>query len=322
MGRQTPDKKPYDDQIDLRGKAFLDENPHLNNRELKVDIRKVIDDLRNLDWSKVVWRNVVLFSLLHTYALYGLYLAIFFVQWKTIFFSAILGVTSGLGITMGAHRLWSHRSYKAKFPLRFVLAVFQTMAFQNDIYEWSRDHRVHHKFSETDADPHNACRGFFFSHMGWLMYKKHPDVASKGRSLDFTDLERDPVVMFQRKHYLSLVLLLCFVLPTVIPRFFWGENIINALMVAGFLRYTMILHITWTVNSLAHWVGFKPYDENIHPSENKTVTALTLGEGWHNYHHTFPWDYKTSEFGGFRQVNFTSFLIELCSDLGLAYDLK
>lgn len=120
---------------------------------------------------------MVLFTLLHTYAVYGIYLALFFVQWKTMLFFLVLGVTSGLGITMGAHRLWAHRSYKARFPLRAVLAVFQTLAFQNDIYEWARDHRVHHKFSETDADPHNACRGFFFSHMGWLMYKKHPDVA-------------------------------------------------------------------------------------------------------------------------------------------------
>lgn len=70
---------------------------------------------------------------------------------------------------------------------------------QNDIYEWSRDHRVHHKYSETDADPHNARRGFFFSHIGWLFVRKHRDVIEKGRKLDFTDLLEDPVVRFQRK---------------------------------------------------------------------------------------------------------------------------
>lgn len=72
-------------------------------------------------------------------------------------------------------------------------------AMQNDIYEWSRDHRVHHKYSETDADPHNARRGFFFSHIGWLFVRKHRDVIEKGRKLDFTDLLDDPVVRFQRK---------------------------------------------------------------------------------------------------------------------------
>ena len=77
--------------------------------------------------------------------------------------------------------------------------VFQTVAFQNHIYEWVRDHRVHHKFTDTDADPHNSKRGFFFSHMGWLMVRKHPDVFTKGKTVDMSDLERDPIVMWQKK---------------------------------------------------------------------------------------------------------------------------
>ncbi|KAK4303429.1 hypothetical protein Pmani_024550 [Petrolisthes manimaculis] len=320
-GQDYPPMSYPKEQLHFGEEVSYKGSPLLEERELKVDIRKIFNDLRNLDWSKVVWRNVVLFTLLHIYAVYGLFLAIVFVQWKTIIFSFMLVGMSALGITMGAHRLWAHRSYKAKFPLRFVLAVFQTIAFQNHIYEWARDHRVHHKHSETDADPHNARRGFFFSHMGWLMYKKHPDVITKGRKLDMSDLERDLVVRFQRKYYLPLVLLLCFVVPAVIPWLFWGEHIVNALMVAAFLRYALVLHFTWTVNSLAHWVGIKPYDKHIYPSQNKIVTALTFGEGWHNYHHVFPWDYKTSEFGGFTEFNFTSFIIETCCFFGLAYDL-
>ncbi len=130
-----------------------------------------------------------------------------------------------MGITAGAHRLWAHRSYKAKLPLRIALMLFQTIAFQvgnplllcrgphrdlaaglttlrlfqNHIHEWVRDHRVHHKYTDTDADPHNASRGFFFSHMGWLMVRKHPDVRRKGAGVDMSDLEQDPVVMFQKK---------------------------------------------------------------------------------------------------------------------------
>lgn len=73
------------------------------------------------------------------------------------------------------------------------------MACQNDLYEWTRDHRVHHKFSESDADPHNVNRGFFFAHMGWLMCKKHPDVMRKGKAVDCSDLLRDPVIRFQKK---------------------------------------------------------------------------------------------------------------------------
>lgn len=90
-----------------------------------------------------------------------------------------------------------------KLPRRCqgALCLHSGSAFslQNDIFEWSRDHRVHHKYSETDADPHNARRGFFFSHIGWLFVRKHRDVIEKGRKLDFTDLLADPVVRFQRK---------------------------------------------------------------------------------------------------------------------------
>ena len=112
----------------------------------------------------------------------------------------MLAVWSGLGIAGGAHRLWCHRSYKAKLPMRIMLMFFQTLAHQNSIYEWVRDHRVHHKFTDTDADPHNSRRGFFFSHVGWLMIKKHPDVKLKGKTIDMSDLEADPVVMFQKKY--------------------------------------------------------------------------------------------------------------------------
>ncbi|GBN10045.1 Acyl-CoA Delta(11) desaturase, partial [Araneus ventricosus] len=132
--------------------------------------------------TKIVWFNVMLFVYLHTSFLYAVYLGLTVAFWKTVLFAYIYGNLGGLGITAGSHRLWSHRSYKAKWPLRALLCCFASIAAQNDIYEWCRDHRVHHKFTETDADPHNIKRGFFFAHMGWLMCKKHPDVAKKGKT--------------------------------------------------------------------------------------------------------------------------------------------
>ncbi|XP_029091794.1 stearoyl-CoA desaturase 5 isoform X2 [Monodon monoceros] len=145
----------------------------------------------------IVWRNVFLMSLLHLGAVYSLVL-IPKAQPLTLLWAYFCFLLTALGVTAGAHRLWSHRSYKAKLPLRIFLAAANSMAFQNDIFEWSRDHRVHHKYSETDADPHNARRGFFFSHIGWLFVRKHRDVIEKGRKLDVTDLLADPVVRFQR----------------------------------------------------------------------------------------------------------------------------
>ena len=104
---------------------------------------------------------------------------------------------SGLGVTAGAHRLWSHKSYKAKLPLRLFLALGQTMAGQNCLYVWARDHRLHHKFSDSDADPHNINRGVFFSHCGWLLYRKHPSIHIEAAKLDMSDLRRDFVVRNQ-----------------------------------------------------------------------------------------------------------------------------
>ena len=127
---------------------------------------------------------------------YRYYITIYSCGVITVLF---LGACSALGITVGTHRLWAHRCYNARLPMRVLLAVFQTLAFQNHIYEWVRDHRVHHKFTDTDADPHNSSRGFFFSHMGWLMVRKHPDVSAKGCAVDMKDLEADPVVMWQKK---------------------------------------------------------------------------------------------------------------------------
>ncbi|XP_069688717.1 acyl-CoA Delta-9 desaturase-like [Periplaneta americana] len=270
---------------------------------------------------KIVWRNVILFVYLHMAALYGAYLMLTSCKLITAIWAILLYQAGGLGITAGAHRLWSHRAYKAKWPLRLILVIFNTLAFQNHVYEWARDHRVHHKFSETDADPHNAKRGFFFSHVGWLLVRKHPDVKVKGKGIDMSDLDADPLIAFQKKHYLILMPIICFILPTIIPVYFWGETWSNAWFVVAMFRYTFTLNASWLVNSAAHMWGSRPYDKYINPSENLGVSMLALGEGWHNYHHVFPWDYKTAELGNY-STNLTTAFIDFFSRIGWAYDLK
>lgn len=104
-----------------------------------------------------------------------------------------------LGVTAGAHRLWSHKSYKAKLPLQIILMVLNSIAFQNSAIDWIRNHRTHHKYSDTDADPHNASRGFFYSHIGWLLVKKHPETIRRGKTVDLSDIYNNPVLRFQKK---------------------------------------------------------------------------------------------------------------------------
>lgn len=267
----------------------------------------------------IVWRNVIWFAILHALAVYGLFL-LPTCSWSTLLFTSVLYYMNAFGITAGAHRLWTHRAYHAKLPLRIFLGICNSMAFQNDIIEWVRDHRLHHKYSETDADPHNAKRGFFFSHCGWLMCRKHPDIKEKGKQIDLSDLFADPVCVFQRKYYLQSVLLLCFVLPTVIPWYFWGESLWKAYIVCGILRYVVVLNFTWCVNSVAHLWGNKPYDKRINPVENLLVTVGAAGEGFHNYHHVFPSDYACSEHGW--SINPTTAFIDFMSLIGQVSDRK
>lgn len=269
---------------------------------------------------KIVWRNVIAFLYLHIGAVYGLYLYFTEISWMTAVWQFMLTICGALGVTAGAHRLWAHRTYKANLPLRFILMMFQTIAFQNHIYEWVRDHRVHHKYTDTDADPHNATRGFFFSHIGWLLVRKHPDVRTKGATIDMSDLEKDPVVLWQRRLYIILMPLLSFLIPMWVPIHFWDEKPLYA-WYATVARYTFTLNATWLVNSAAHIWGMKPYDKSIGPTENFSVAVVALGEGWHNYHHVFPWDYKAAELGNYR-MNFTTAFLDFCSRIGWAYDLK
>lgn len=285
----------------------------------KVLVQKPQIQTPKYEWN-IVWRNVIAFIYLHGGALYGLYLIFTVARIYTALWAVFVAMVSAMGVTAGAHRLWAHRAYKAKWPMRIILMLCQSTAFQNHIYEWVRDHRVHHKFTDTDADPHNAKRGFFFSHIGWLVIRKHPDVMKKGATIDMSDLEQDPIVVWQRRLYVIVMPLCCFFIPTWVPIHFWNERPMNA-WYATLFRYTLALNITWLVNSAAHIWGMKPYDHSISPTDNLGVAVGALGEGWHNYHHVFPWDYKAAELGDYK-ANFTTAFIDFFARLGWAYDLK
>ena len=266
------------------------------------------------------WPMIFFIGLAHVAALVGLF-TLPYCKAYTLAWTFILWPITGFGITGGVHRLWSHRSYKASFSLRVFLMLINSIANQGSIWHWARDHRVHHKHSETDADPHNATRGFFFAHMGWLFVKKHKDVIEAGKKLDFSDLAEDWTVKFQKAGDPWFALFMCFVFPALVAMT-WGENFWNAYWTAGALRYVVVLHATWCVNSVAHFYGDHPYDNNSWPAENPFVSIGAIGEGWHNWHHKYPFDYAASEFGITKQFNPTKLMIDLFYYMGLASDLK
>jgi len=263
---------------------------------------------------------VIYITLTHYWAFLGC-LRLARVQTPTLLWAYILWPITGLGITAGVHRLWSHRSYTASPFLRCLLMLMNSIANQGSIYHWARDHRVHHKHSETDADPHNAQRGFFYAHVGWLLVKKHPDVVTEGKKLDFGDLSRDGFVMFQKKLDPWFTMFMCFLFPGFVAKLGWGENFWDAVLVAGALRYIFVLHSTWLVNSAAHIFGDHPYDEQW-PAENPVVSFFAVGEGWHNWHHKYPYDYAASEFGVASQFNPTKIFIDFFCLVGCASNCK
>jgi stearoyl-CoA desaturase (delta-9 desaturase) len=205
---------------------------------------------------EIVWRNVLIFVYLHCAAIYGFSLP---KQTSSVVFGWITGFMVAFGTTVGAHRLFTHRSYKANAKLRALLVFMQTMAVQNSMYEWVRDHRVHHKFTDTNADPHNSERGFFFSHIGWLCCKKHPDVRKFGRKIEMSDLDADSIVMFQHKYYIPLALTCGFVIPIWLTCLM-GESF-NVAFHGHIYRYLIGLHLVWMINSVAHLWGDKPFDK-------------------------------------------------------------
>lgn len=231
--------------------------------------------------------------------------------WFVVFMYA-----SGMSITGGYHRLWAHRAYEAALPLRIFYMLFGSMALQNSILVWTSMHRVHHKnVDDVDHDPYSIKRGFWFAHMGWMLR----DYPSQKLDLgNVQDLQKDPVVMFQHKHYLGIALFMNIGFPALIGSFFgdaWGF-----LMVAGLLRLVVNHHFTFFINSLAHMWGRRPYTTENSARDNDLIAFFTYGEGYHNYHHLFSWDYRN----GVRwwHLDLTKWWIALCSWFGQARNLR
>ena len=222
----------------------------------------------------------------------------------------------GISITAGYHRLWAHRAYGAHGSVRLFYALFGAMALQNSILIWGSQHRTHHRFvDDVERDPYSAKRGFWFSHMGWIL-RDYPS----GRN-DFTnakDLERDPIVMFQHRWYLPLAIATNVGLPLALG---WAVgDLWGVFLLGGLLRLVVNHHFTWFINSLAHMWGSQPYTDENTARDNPALAFLTYGEGYHNFHHIFQNDYRN----GVRwwQWDPTKWLIAVLSWLRLASNLK
>ncbi len=207
--------------------------------------------------------------------------AIFFFDWKAVAVAfALWWVTGSLGIGLGFHRLLSHRSFQAKPWMARLLALCGTLAAQGGPVAWVAGHRVHHAHSDRDLDPHNSLRGFWWSHIGWIIYRDPVLGSFDGYSKYARDLTRDWFILFLDRWYVPVQVLLGVLL------LLWGGW--NLVFWGIFVRLVFGWHCTWLVNSAAHMSGYQTYDSRDHSRNCWWVALLSFGEGWHNNHHAFP----------------------------------
>ena len=199
-------------------------------------------------------------------------------------------IATGLSITAGYHRLFSHRTHKGAWPLRLFYALFGAAAFQNSAIKWCSDHRRHHLVTDTDDDPYTVLRGFFWAHIGWVMVTQEDEAAVEKVS----DLENDPILAFQGRHIFLLGFLMGMVFPGVLGWLFLGgfAGFLGGFIWGGLVRVVIVHHATFLINSAAHTWGTQPYSTANTSRDSPLLSLFTYGEGYHNFHHTFQADYR------------------------------
>ena len=227
-------------------------------------------------------------------------------------------IASGLSITLGYHRLFSHLSFKASWPVRLLTLIFGATAMENSALEWCSDHRRHHKHTDDDEDPYNIQRGFFFAHMGWIMMRP---IGGESPLTNVNDLKRDPLVRFQHKWWAAIGILVGFGLPALIGYLFEGGiGAASGLLIGGVTRLVAVHHMTFFINSLCHTLGHQPYSNRCSAKDSWIMAIFTFGEGYHNFHHEFQHDYRNGV--KFWQFDPTKWTIHILEKIGMASKLR
>lgn len=269
-----------------------------------------------MDLAKYNWRPATIFVLAYHIALL-VGLPIYFCynspSWGMWVATIVLYFATGMSITGGYHRFYSHQTYKAHPIVEGFLLFFGSMAAQGSALRWSFEHRIHHAYVDTDRDPYCIQKGFWYAHVMWLFDHPRP-IENKVVS----DLLRNKMVMFQHNYYRYLIMG-----TNIVAFLFVGwllDDYLGAFVISWWLRLFALHHSTWFINSLAHTWGARTFSSEQTAVDNFVISLLTFGEGYHNYHHTFANDYRN----GIRWYHFdpTKWMIWGLERLGLAQNLK
>lgn len=261
------------------------------------------------------WVGIVFFVVIHILGLAG-----------TPFYIRHYGISAGecalfltwffctsMAITVGYHRLFAHTTYKTSALIRFLLLFFGAATFEQSALKWASQHRQHHQFTDTDQDPYNIQRGFWYAHVGWILFWKH-----RVNYDNVSDLKSSKLVMSQHHLYTLWSLGAGIVIPMLIG--FWIGRPLGAFILAVNLRLILVMHSAFFINSYAHMFGSRGFDGNISARDHWLGAILTNGEGYHNFHHRFPSDYRN----GIRWYHWdpSKWLIFILSKVGLIWDLR
>nr|CCC92353.1 putative fatty acid desaturase [Trypanosoma congolense IL3000] len=240
-------------------------------------------------------------------------------QTNTLIVGLIFYVFNGMiGITLGYHRLFSHRSFTAHPILQWICAFAGAGAFEGSAKWWCRNHRIHHRYVDTFKDPYDATRGFFFSHIGWMIMKQNYAIPAR---VDVSDLKYNNIIQFQHRHFFKMAIVSGILFPTLICGLGWGDWL-GGYFYAAILKIIFVHHCTFFINSLAHTSLFgavQTYSDRHTPHDSVVCALLTFGEGYHNFHHEFSQDYRN----GIKWYHYdpTKWTIRFCEFVGLAHRL-
>jgi stearoyl-CoA desaturase (delta-9 desaturase) len=240
-----------------------------------------IPDTRQKDWVSIVFLAATPLIGIAGTAIYTAVMG--FELWMLGMFT-VLYVLVGLSICAGYHRFFSHKTYECARPVQLFYLIFGAFAAQNNVLAWSSGHRRHHSHVDDDWDPYNIKRGFWWAHILWVVERKPVDYSN------VPDLVRNRLVRWQQRWYLWLVWAGGLFLPAAIGALY--GDVVAGILWGGFLRIVVIHHTTFFVNSLSHSFGKPRYDPAISARDNWFVALLTMGEGYHSFHHKFPTDYR------------------------------
>ncbi len=272
-----------------------------------------------LPQTKIHWANTIFLTSTLLISVVGvpIYLWNFGLDLFQVALFFFFTFATGMGITLGYHRLFSHLTFHAAWPVKLWTLLFGAAAFEGSALAWSADHRRHHKFVDHDDDPYDISKGLFHAHIGWLIFRHSPDTPLTW----VRDLQKDRLAWWQHSHYLKIAFGMGFFLPTLIG-FAWAgwQGALGALILSGFARTVVVHHSTFCINSLCHWIGERPYSTKCTARDSFLMAVCTFGEGYHNYHHEFQYDYRN----GVKpwQYDPTKWAIWALNKIGLAWKLR